>query len=297
MQDELLNIRYHNTKQGSQSMLFALCNDLNGTGFYSSGGDGWIVHWPNPMEDEGLLIAKTSEQIMTLFLDEESGSLMAGTLDGHIIAINLTDNSFKKVKVMKGGVFGFIKNELGYYVVGDNGSLTQFSEEYKALRGLQISSSRCRAISFMDEFICVGTSEGRIFKIDPFRMTSPVISSSNHTGSVFSIIQDQDRVISAGKDGKILVWDSELNKIDEIQAHNTTINSIVTLGDSGIMASACRDGSIRLWGLKDLELLKVIDLYLHSGHLRSVNKLIWNDCHSVLISCSDDKKIKTWSIV
>lgn len=296
MQDELLNIQFLNTKQGSQSMLFAMCNDALGTGFYSAGGDGWIVHWQNPLEDDGLLVAKTSEQIMVLYPDVEERLLLAGTLGGHIIEINLIDNSFKKVKVMKGGVFGILKTELGYFVVGDNGSLTQLDENYKALRALQISNSRCRAISIFNEFICVGTSEGRLFHIDPFRMTSPAMSNAHHTGSVFSVIQDDDKTISCGKDGKIMIWDNQLNKLDEVQAHNTTINSIVALGSSGIMASACRDGSIRLWNMGDLELLKVIDLYLHSGHLRSVNKLIWNEFHSVLISCSDDKKIKVWKI-
>ena len=93
-----------------------------------------------------------------------------------------------------------------------------------------------------------------------------------------------------------MVWDSELNATDEVQAHNTTINAIISIGTSGIIATACRDGSIRLWNASDLELLKVIDLYLHSGHLRSVNNLIWNEYHNVLISCSDDKKIKIWLI-
>jgi WD40 repeat protein len=141
-----------------------------------------------------------------------------------------------------------------------------------------------------------GVTEGKIYKIDPLRLNEPIVSNSSHSGSVFSLLGFEDFIYSSGKDGKIIAWNKKLEKIDEIQAHNSTINSICMLGDSDIIASACRDGSIRLWQAATLELLKVIDLYLHSGHLRSVNKLLWNDHAKLLISCSDDKKIKTWQI-
>ena len=131
------------------------------------------------MEEEGILLAKTSEQIMTLFLDPETGTLLAGSLNGHVISLNLSDNSYRKVKIMKGGVFGFIKNELGYFVIGDNGSLTQLNDELKGVRALQVSNSRCRAISFLGEDFCVGTSEGKLYRIDPFRMKNPIISTAH----------------------------------------------------------------------------------------------------------------------
>lgn len=279
-------------------MLFALCNDLTGIGFYSSGGDGNIIYWPNAIEDEGIMIARSMGQVMCLYLDEQYNRLLVGSLDGHLTVIDTKDHSLLyRNKVMKGGIFDFIKNDTGCFMVGDDGAVSQINEKtYQPFRGLQISHSRCRALCNINEYMYAGVTEGKIYKIDPLRLNEPIVSNSSHSGSVFSLLGFEDFIYSSGKDGKIIAWNNKLEKIDEIQAHNSTINSICMLGDSDIIASACRDGSIRLWQAATLELLKVIDLYLHSGHLRSVNKLLWNDHAKLLISCSDDKKIKTWQI-
>ncbi len=279
-------------------MLFALCNDVTGIGFYSSGGDGNIVYWPTAAEEEGIMIARSLGQIMCLYLDDQNKRLLAGSLDGHLTIIDTKDHSLLfRNKVMKGGIFEFIKNDIGCFMVGDDGAVSQINETtYQPFRGLQVSHGRCRALFNRNEYMYAGVSEGKLYKIDPLRLNDALVSNSSHTGSVFTLLGFEDLIYSAGKDGKIIAWNENLEKTDEIQAHNTTINSLCMLGDSGIIASGCRDGSIRLWQAGTLELLKVIDLYLHSGHLRSVNKLIWNEHAKLLISCSDDKKIKTWHI-
>ena len=92
-------------------MLFALCNDLTGIGFYSSGGDGNIIYWPNAIVDEGIMIARSMGQVMCLYLDEQYNRLLVGSLDGHLTVIDTKDHSLLyRNKVMKGGIFDFIKN-------------------------------------------------------------------------------------------------------------------------------------------------------------------------------------------
>jgi len=299
MNELTLNIRHHDTKNGGLTSLYALCNDMSGAGFYSAGGDGNVVHWPNAPEDEGILIARTGAQIMTMVADPESNRLLIGTLDGHLIIIEPgLKISAERIKLMKGGIFGIKKTEIGYMIVGDNGSVSQIDfETYQIVRSLQISSGRSRSLVQDGDYFYAGNTEGRIYKIDGLRLKETAVSPIIHNSSVFSLIHPDDKLISAGKDGKIIQWNDRLEKTDEVQAHNTTINCLVELGESGLMASACRDGSIRIWNHSDLELLKVIDLYLHSGHLRSVNHLIWNEYHHMLISCSDDLKIKSWYIM
>lgn len=298
MNDLTLNINFHDTKEGSQSSLYALCPDVDGIGFYSGGGDGVVVHWPEATEENGFLVAKTGGQIMTMTVDVPSNRLLIGTLDGYLIIIDLSEYTLiKSVKLMTGGIFAIKKTEFGYFISGDNGALSQVDpDNFKIQRSIQISNSRTRALTMHGDYFYAGTSEGRIYKIDALRMKETHVSEIHHNSSVFSIVHCEGQLFSAGKDGRILKWNESLIKTDEVQAHNTTINTLIKIGESGLLASGCRDGSIRIWNSNDLELLKVIDLYLHSGHLRSVNQLIWSDFDKLMISCSDDKKIKTWSI-
>jgi WD40 repeat protein len=56
------------------------------------------------------------------------------------------------------------------------------------------------------------------------------------------------------------------------------------------------DKSIKVWNLDEMKLLKVIDKGRHAGHGTSVNKLIWTDYQTQLVSASDDKTISVWKI-
>lgn len=298
MTDPGFQIQFLNTRKGSGSSLYALAEDHSGMGFYSAGGSGEVVYWPDAKLEEGILVSQGSSPVMCLYNDDINNELLIGTLDGFLFFVD-TDRKalIKRMKLIHGGLFAILSDEAGYYVTGDDGTITQIDRTQRnVVRGIQISGSRCRALAFDSDFILAGTTEGSVYKIDSLRFNQPVKSRDTHLGSVFGIISYQQHYISCGKDGRLIKWDQDLKKADEVQAHNTTINSITLIGDTGMIASACRDGSIRIWDCESLELLKVIDLYLHSGHLRSVNKLIWNDHHNVLISCSDDRNIKMWEI-
>lgn len=294
----MLHIDFLHTLDGHQSMVFALCSDTLSTGFWSASGDGWIIYWEEGNYQQAQLSATTGEQIMCLSYDDANARLLVGTLNGHLLVIDIKSKTLtKKVKIMKGGIFAIECHELGCFVVGDDGCLTHLHPDtFYPVRSVQLSNSRCRAIYQDEQSIYVGTSEGKIFGINPWTMKAGRQSDKGHVGSVFSLIGSDESLISGGKDGKIIRWDYKLQQIDCIQAHGSTINSLVHIGATGLFASGCRDGSIRIWDTASLEVLKVIDVFLHQGHLRSVNKLLWLDGRDYLVSGSDDRKVKVWSI-
>jgi WD40 repeat protein len=56
------------------------------------------------------------------------------------------------------------------------------------------------------------------------------------------------------------------------------------------------DKSIKVWDLREMRLLKVIDKARHAGHGTSVNKLLWSSFGNQLVSGSDDRSISVWDI-
>ena len=291
-------LNHINTRQGGHSSIYAIADYTHKRGFFSSGGDGEIIYWQDATLDEGKVFAREEKPVMCLHYDDHSDELITGTLNGIISWIHVEGKTVtKRQKWINGGIFALTSDEKAQYFSGDDGCVNQLDKTNKQLvSSIQISAVRSRALLLHHTFIFAGTSEGNIFKINTADFNQYQKSTFGHQGSVFGLALAGDGIISVGKDGRMIKWDSSLTPIIDIQAHNTTINSIVTLGNTGLLATGCRDGSIRIWDSDKLELVKVIDLFLHSGHLRSVNKLIWKDNQSSLISGSDDRQIKLWKI-
>ncbi|MCO6460228.1 MAG: hypothetical protein J5I59_02395 [Saprospiraceae bacterium] len=291
-------LNHINTRSGGHSAVYALSNDGSGNAFFSAGGDGEIIYWPEMHKDEGVIFAKEEGPLMCIHYDNWTDELISGTLNGYLSWINIGLKKItKRQKLVRGGIFT-IKSDANFqYFAGDDGSVNQIDKVSKKLiNSLQISATRCRALALDDSYIIAGTTEGKLFKIATEEYRIEHIGAPGHSGSIFDVLVTNNGYISAGKDGRLIAWDNLLQKTKDIQAHSTTINTIIRIGQSDLVATGCRDGSIRIWDSYNLSLLKTIDLFLHNGHFRSVNKLIWNENQQTLISGSDDRQIKLWQI-
>jgi len=279
--------------KGHHSMIFALCHQ--GAHFYSGSSDGWLVEWTLG-ETTGKLIAKLGEAILKITPDtDEPSVLWIGTLEGNLVRLELKNGTFIKKHLIKGGVFAILSEPRQIILSGNGGIVMKVDAEHLTpLQAIQISTIRARCLAIFNGKLLAGTSEGRLVELEIGNLSITNQYDDLHQESIFSIACTDSLIYTGGKDGKINVLDINFNLVSTTEAHNITIYKLVYDEAHQLLFSACRDSNIRIWDATDMTLLKSIGKFYHEGHLRSVNDLILYN--HLLISCSDDKTIRSWKL-
>jgi WD40 repeat protein len=112
------------------------------------------------------------------------------------------------------------------------------------------------------------------------------------------VFSQNDLLFSGGRDALLKVWKLDQTPIllETINAHWFTINDLQISPNGNFLISASRDKTIKIWDIKTLELLKVLDRFKNiGGHTHSVNRLLWLD-NETFVSGGDDKKICVWKM-
>ena len=98
-------------------------------------------------------------------------------------------------------------------------------------------------------------------------------------------------IISVSSDKSIIIYDINLNILQNIQnAHDKAIN-YVEVKDENNFITCSSDESIKLWIKKENEF--IINKIINNAHENSIFKVIYYSNEN-LISCSKDNKIKIW---
>lgn len=82
-----------------------------------------------------------------------------------------------------------------------------------------------------------------------------------HSGEVTSLTWSNDgrRIVSGGKDGKIIIWDAEsFLVIHYIDAHESDVNALAFSSDIKYLLSASSDKTIKLWNVESGKCIKSI---------------------------------------
>jgi WD40 repeat protein len=111
-----------------------------------------------------------------------------------------------------------------------------------------------------------------------------------HTDWVTSckFLEDQ-RILSAGMDNKLCLWDSRVLKCSDLQGHNSTISKIdVDARNVGISSSY--DASLLVWNLDTLECAQG----LFNGHREPVVEFAWRN--SLVVSGDRGGSMAIWDI-
>jgi len=282
--------------RGHRGAIYKIIQAKDPGSFFSAGGDGWIIKWNPNLSEDGVLIARDEDNIFTL-CHHPDDALLAGTLQGNLLHIDLKNGAARKLVHHKKGLYDIhIWNEK-IITLGGDGRLTfwdakqllpsdTYKISHKPIRRLAIHKER--QLGF------IACSDGDIYIMD---LTSGKIVNQifqAHQGAVFSLAFDRlgARLISGGLDAMLKVWDLDtFQSIAKLPAHWFTVNDIAVNSTLDLVATASRDKTIKIWNAQDLELLKVVDYQKFQTHQHSVNSIMWSNDGKRLISGSDDRTI------
>lgn len=124
--------------------------------------------------------------------------------------------------------------------------------------------------------------------------SKPLRTFEGHTDDVHAVgvSGDGELLISAGKDGQVIIWNLKSgNIVRRIAAHDESISTLDISPDDRLLATGSRDQTIRLWELSTGR--QVAKLTGHEGDVVSAQ---FSPAGSRLASVSSDETIRVWDI-
>jgi len=157
------------------------------------------------------------------------------------------------------------------------------------------------AISNHGKLIATASIENvdrNIIKIWDIRSKNIISESEGHKLSVWGRIHalafspDNERLISAGDDETIFIWDVVSGgERAKIYGHSSSIKALAISPDGNFIASGDGHGIIKIWNL-----IRKQEIHSIKAHLLPINCLSWSPDSNILVSCSHDHYIKLWNL-
>lgn len=292
-----LSINKINTFTGHQGAIYDLHYGAGDRDLVSASGDGFLVKWHSPFQ--GFPLAKAQNPIYAFEVLPENDWVILGDNSEGLRIINYKEKKeIAFLELKRASVFdikihkrlGFAASSLGFVHIFD-------LKEKKFLKHIQVGnmSARCLAFNLERNEFAVGSSDNhiRVFDLKTFEEKR---AFEAHQNSVFTMFYRSDLLYSAGRDAHIKVWGENFELIKSVPAHNYTINHIIPIEGTSLMASCSMDKAIKLWDISSLELLKVIVKGKQASHGSSVNRLLWRSETQTLFAGSDDQTISEWKL-
>lgn len=268
--------------------------------FLSLGGDGWCVKWSMQNEEEGELVLKDDDNLLTGCMGNDQ-VVYAGSLQGNLLYADRESGLARKIVHHKKGLYDILVYEDKLMTVGGDGLFTIWDKErLRPLETVQVNEKGFRKICIDgDENLALAGRDGHLYRLNYKSRRVFDVVKHIHNGPVFSIVTSKDlnHFISCGLDAKINMVDKLTgNILHTVPAHMSTVNALSIHPSGQFVASAARDRTIKVWQTEDLKLLKVIDFGKFKGHEHSINSIDWDGDGHHLISGSDDRTVCLWKV-
>ncbi|MCB0736600.1 MAG: hypothetical protein KDC92_03735 [Bacteroidetes bacterium] len=278
--------------------LYAL-SQFDDNHFISGGGDKKLIKWKTGNTETAQLLASTTATIY--FCQLFNNQLIIGDNSGGVYIIDDETKSVLFEINLGRTTFQILTANNCHHVLCADGFLYKLSNKLQPLNSWRLGQSHLRyGTQTSSNKLLIGTSGGELLVFD---LKTEILTNSQkcHADSVFSVYHKNGIVITGGKDAYLRNWKMDssgvLQPINEVPAHLFTVNHIISLGDTGLIATASRDKTIKIWDSETLLLRKVIDLAkFPEAHSHSVNRLLFNPKTKRLLSAGDDRIIREWQL-
>jgi WD40 repeat protein len=298
-----MNIRKVDTFSGHRDSIYTIISDHTDHGFYSAGGDGFVIQWDLGKPDLGNLVARAGASVYALALNPKDKTLWIGQNYEGIQVLDTVQNKIEKTsKITAAAIFDIkIVEDTALVAAGDGVIIVVDIPTFSVRKHIKVSTKSVRtiAINSLTHEFATGDSDCNvhIFDLDGFVLKKTIQSHSN---SVFSVKYSPDGqyLFTTGRDAHLKIWDvnDAYGTVADIPAHMYAVNDIAFSPDRTLFATCSMDKSIKVWDAATFKLKKIIDRARHAGHGTSVNKLLWTTFENQLISCSDDRMISVWEL-
>jgi WD repeat-containing protein 61 len=291
------------TFSGHNTAVYALCNGPDETSFISGSGDKYIAQWNLFNGTQEKFSAKLPSPVFSLLPMYNFNQVWVGTGNGHIHVLDLKKreeiHAFKFHSIQ---VFDMKYSEkLGLvFSCGGDGTVSCYdAQQLKHLHSQKFSDVKIRSIEFYGDSLLLAEGSGKTIVVNPHDLSveHEFVSHKLATNCYFAD-ESNGLLYSGGRDAHLNLWDIKNNYflLKSLPAHNYAIYRIVDVPRYGIIATASRDKTIKLWEKDTLQIVQRIGKESHEGHSFSVNAMIWNEGMRTLVSAGDDRTIISWEI-
>jgi WD40 repeat protein len=240
---------------------------------------------------------------MILINDE----LLVGQSDGGIHVIDAVNRVEKRLlKYHDSGVFGLFHEPVHgmvFSLSGDGVLAVLDASDLSMQKKLSLGTGKLRSVAVDPGagLLAVGAGDGSVYVF-----TLPDLKPVKHwqahqegfSVNAVEFSHDGSLLLTGSRDAHLKVFDvnDDFKEKQSIPAHNYAIYSIEFNPDGNLFATASRDKTIKIWDSKTMNVLQRLDREKHSGHVNSVNKIIWHP-GGTLISASDDRSVISWRMM